>query len=187
MAFIFKLKLVAIFFICLLSLISCNNQNSYWSHEESVFYIPSQGLSLHLPHNNNWIIADLSESPKNILFFGVMPEDGIGLYLFSENEVKYNSVNELTAAEIERQIYPIFMQSQNHENTVYGPLDFENCKFFRSDAVKFQTIIKIEEMGIKISGYLFVHNNCLMKYVLSEPYPSNSIYKDILDNSIVQL
>lgn len=186
-----KSGLSAILLICISLLISCKSKNSYWDENKNTFFIPSQQLSLHLPNNDGWTIAEPAELPDNILFFGVLPEDGIGLYLFSEKDIKLKSVYDLPETEIKEQIYPIFKQSLNSHNTSYGPLEINKCTFLKKDAIKFQTNIKIENMGVRFTGYLFIHNNCLLKYVLSEPYPSesetNEAYQNILDESLAEV
>lgn len=184
----FNMKSSSILLLPLLVLISCTNQQSYWNEKDNTFVIPSHKLSLHLPYNENWIIAPPSDLPNNILFFGVIPEDGLGLYLFSDDDIKCESVNELSESEIIQQIYPIFEQSTNSDKTDYGTLESEKCKFLNLDAIKFNTIIKIENLGVKFTGYIFVHNDCMLKYVLSMPYPcdekSIKSSMDILSNSI---
>lgn len=186
-----KLSRILTLLIATSLLFSCKDENSYWDAEKDVFYIPSQRLSLHLPHNEGWAIADPANLPNNILFFGVIPKEGIGLYLFSEDDIQQNTISEFAAEEIKQQIYPIFNQSLTSQNTTYGDLNINRCSFFGTDAIKFSSTIEIEGMGAQFSGYLFFHNGHLMKYVLSEPYPLNDEFnnqlKDILENSIARL
>lgn len=187
-----KVNPISVILICLSMLVSCTSKDSYWDEGNSTYVLPSLQLSIHLPQNDNWAIAEVENLPENILFFGIIPDDGIGLYLFSEKDIKFSSVRDLSHDEIQQQVYPIFRQpSLGSEKINYGALETEICKFLGEDAIKFQINMNIDEMGVKFVGYLFVHDNQLLKYVMSQPYPSTSKsaeqFKDILENSIIKL
>lgn len=169
-------------FILLSLLTSCGSKASYWDDDKNEFHITTENLTVHVPDSDEWIIADPENLPDNILYCGVMPDKGIANYLFVERYLfNGQDVYSIPKKSIEQLISEITHQSSEAGNVEYTAINTENTSFISKNAVKFNTIVRIDSMGIEFKGYIFSHNNRVMTYMTTEPFPTDSISQNIVN------
>lgn len=150
---------------------SCGSRQSYWDEARSRFQIPSYGLSIPLPADSAWVVAEPSALPPHILFFSAAPELGVGLYLFSFDGCDVaRGIGAIPENELVNLITKITRQPPDAGSVKYFSPEIEQCRVLSEEAVRFRAGVEIGGTGVCYRGYLFARRGRLLAFCATEPW-----------------